>query len=192
MDGKRVALSPKYGLGRFLVAVYNLGGKDVTIKAVAAEMGLDVRKVQECMRRLRVLGKVDAQSGRHGELAYTLTDEGEAGALHASPDIAEWRTRIEQGESVSSIVASSGHSHETVGKALSGDTVKVSLPGHRPYGKIPRDPEWARRYREQPQGIRTLAESVGVSYATMRNILRDLKEPIRRAGTKPRASNADT
>lgn len=87
----------------------------------------------------------------------------------------EWKARYEAGESIYDIAADR-HDYTTVRRTLirAGANMRTRSP-------IIRRPEWKRRY-EEGESIRDLAESVGVSYSGMRNILASLGVEFRRRG----------
>jgi hypothetical protein len=159
--------------------MYNLGGKDVTGKALATEVAraigpggyADPHRLYAPMRRLRDRGLVTTVTSDVGKtLRHSLTEDGVKSAFHESPNVAEWKKRRRLGESVGAIAATVGHPVGTVRRAL-GSIPKRPKAERRQLAMPNRN--WATVYREK-RGIRPAAESVGVSYGTMRNALRAL------------------
>lgn len=126
---KRVPLSPNYGSERYLVALLNLGGVDVTAKAIAAEMSRLPSDVYDALVRAIRVGRVTVK--KRPTFVYSLTSTGRMAAIHASPDIAEWKARYEAGESDEMIAAKEGHPPHRVRQALSDAGVTLRQRPHK-------------------------------------------------------------
>lgn len=134
MTDKRTPLRPHHGDGRYLVALYNLGGENVTGRALAAELSslapsrppIDPRRLYDPLERLRKRGLVaTVRTGHDSTLLHSLSQEGREMALHESSDVAAWKAQYDAGKSTAEIAESSGHKVQHVREALKAMGVKL-------------------------------------------------------------------
>lgn len=121
---------------------------------------------------------------------YVLTESGKASATRAkSRPVLDAkkvvRLYVDRRQTAEQIAGDTFNA-ESVRTLLraNGVTIRRFVPPFQ--GRIVPKPEWADRYRNEPGGIRVLAESVGVSYTYMHKALRDLGVKLNPPGKRPR------
>lgn len=200
---RRVPLNSHYGDGRFLVAIYNLGGVGVYPRSIHAEVSCEESTLNKALDRMARRGLVTVRvvSENLGKRRRcSLTESGRKEAIVASPDVAKWVERYAAGESLQAI-AQRPYSVPVVRQALinAGVTIRGhgksaarrARTGRRGHLRIVPNPEWAVRYTEKGEDIRSLAESEGVSFGGMRLALISLGVELRERGT-PESSGPKT
>jgi DNA-binding PadR family transcriptional regulator len=168
---RRSPLSPDYGIERYLVALLNLGGIDVTAEALAAEMSKrPLGAVYEALKTAKGRSLVTVRRGR--VLLYSLTKAGRDVALHASPDTAEWKTRYDAGESDESIAIEGSYPLHVVQRALTQAGVTLR-------------PRLGKADRPVPIHARTKVQLTGSTADQILKLLQSEKRSMRAADIRP-------